>query len=143
MPTINPDHFNTSEWEEMYNASGEAADLLKEELHVKAAPVEVSAEDLKQLILCCQDKANDVQDDPAWVADLNSAIERLTTYLDGDEKKLWLRVTRADTALRQLQQIADYITPGDFPGLAKKIRSAIKSAEGALRNAQRFTEATR
>jgi hypothetical protein len=28
--------------------------------------------------------------------------------------------------------------PVHFPGLARKIRSALKSAQGALRNAERF-----
>ena len=45
--------------------------------------------------------------------------------------------TRAVIALKDLRHIADYIKPSDYPGLARKIRSAIASAGGAVRNAER------
>jgi len=52
------------------------------------------------------------------------------------EKTKWdVRYTRAATALRDLRHVADYIKPADFPGLSAKIRSAIKSADGAVRHA--------
>jgi hypothetical protein len=56
---------------------------------------------------------------------------------------LTLRYTRAITALNDLKRIRDYVTAGAgtaaaMPGLARKIRSAIKSAQGAVNNAHRF-----
>lgn len=45
---------------------------------------------------------------------------------------------KAEVALMDLKRIARYVTPETFPGLAKKVRSAIKSAQGALNNARRF-----
>jgi hypothetical protein len=53
-----------------------------------------------------------------------------------------LRYTRAQIAAKDLRHVADYIKPADFPGLAAKLRSAIKSADGAVRNARRFTQKT-
>jgi hypothetical protein len=50
----------------------------------------------------------------------------------------WSRLKRAERAAADLRVIARYLRPEDAPGLAKKIRSAIKSADGAVRNAQRF-----
>jgi hypothetical protein len=56
---------------------------------------------------------------------------------------LTLRYTRAITALNELKRIRNYVTagagtPAAMPGLARKIRSAIKSAQGAVNNAWRF-----
>ena len=44
----------------------------------------------------------------------------------------------SEIALAQLKAMASMIKPADFPGLAAKIRSAIKSAGGAVRNARRM-----
>jgi hypothetical protein len=61
-----------------------------------------------------------------------------------DTDELTRRYTRAVTAVQDLKRIRDYITaPGiKMPGLAAKIRSAIKSAEGAANNAWRFAQKT-
>ncbi len=50
------------------------------------------------------------------------------------------KLDRALHAQHELRVIAIMITPGEFPGLARKIRSALASADGAVRNAKRFAE---
>jgi hypothetical protein len=49
-----------------------------------------------------------------------------------------MKLIHAQMAIGDLKLIASYIKPAEFPGLARKIRSAIKSAEGARNNAKRF-----
>lgn len=50
------------------------------------------------------------------------------------------RLARAILAVAALKSLAAYIQPAEFPGLAKKVRSAIKSAEGAVRHAERMAK---
>jgi hypothetical protein len=45
---------------------------------------------------------------------------------------------QAEYVLGQLRVLAVIIPPRDFPQLARKIRSAIKSADGARRHAERM-----
>lgn len=49
-------------------------------------------------------------------------------------RKTYLRYTHCTTAVRELKKIRDYLAPY-APATMKKLRSTIKSAEGAVRNA--------
>lgn len=49
------------------------------------------------------------------------------------------RLTRAETAACELRRIALYLQSSQFPRLAAEVRSAIKSADSAIRNAKLIT----
>ena len=54
---------------------------------------------------------------------------------------VYRELTRAERAIHAgnlLRDIASFVKPSEFPGLAAKVRSAIKSADGAANNARRF-----
>lgn len=62
-----------------------------------------------------------------------------------EQQEREVRYTRAITAVRDLKRIRNYLTSVNglrkglpMPKLVRKIRSAIKSAEGAANNAWRF-----
>ena len=54
-------------------------------------------------------------------------------------KRRDLRLFKLVWAENELKRIRDHITSDIAPGSARKIRSALKSVQGAIRNAERFS----
>lgn len=76
----------------------------------------------------------------AYLADFHQRLMALEARTRGRAKRPVRRLPayKLQSALLQIQLLCQAITSDGAPGLARKLRSARKSCEGAIRNAQRF-----